>query len=108
MLQENPIPADEFCVSHNINITFLETLNDYGLISISKTQDTYYVDAGDLSSIEKMIRLHFELDINMEGIDAIIRLLQRMETLQEEMMQLKNRQHLFHIDAGSASTMDSN
>ena len=42
-----------------------------------------------------MLRLHRELDINIEGIDTIDHLLQRMDNLQKEVISLKNRIRLY-------------
>ncbi len=44
-----------------------------------------------LKDLEKFIRLHYELDINTEGIDAIAQLLNRVENMQDEITRLKNR-----------------
>jgi hypothetical protein len=44
-----------------------------------------------LGRLEKIVRLHFELDINLEGIETIAHLLERMEGMQEKIVQLTNR-----------------
>ncbi|HMQ44948.1 MAG TPA: chaperone modulator CbpM [Mariniflexile sp.] len=38
-----------------------------------------------------MTRLHFELDINLEGLDAIHHLLKQVETLQQDIVTLHNK-----------------
>jgi hypothetical protein len=38
-----------------------------------------------------MVRLHFDMDINIEGIETITHLLERIEQMQQEITQLKNR-----------------
>jgi hypothetical protein len=45
--------------------------------------------------IEKMIRMHHELDINIEGIDTIFNLLKKIETLQEELIITKNKLRVY-------------
>ena len=45
----------------------------------------------DLPLLEKMVRLHNELDINPEGIQAIYHLLGQVESLQQEVAALKRR-----------------
>ena len=37
------------------------------------------------------MRLHFDLDINLEGVDAIYNLLKQVESLKEEITALHNR-----------------
>jgi hypothetical protein len=44
-----------------------------------------------LGRLERIVRLHFELDINLEGIETITHLLERMEAMQENIARLKNR-----------------
>ena len=44
-----------------------------------------------LNEVEKMIRLHYELDINLEGIDAIYNLLNSRSSLQFEIRTLQNK-----------------
>jgi hypothetical protein len=48
-----------------------------------------------LHILEKIVRLYYDLDINIEGIDAVINLLQRMEDMQHEIVLLKNRLRLY-------------
>ena len=38
-----------------------------------------------------MVRLYYEMDINLEGIETITYLLSRMNQMQQDIMQLKNR-----------------
>jgi hypothetical protein len=45
----------------------------------------------ELDRLEKIIRLHFELDINLEGIETINHLLQRITNMQEQIVSLSNR-----------------
>jgi hypothetical protein len=47
-----------------------------------------------LNELEKIIRLYYELDINLEGIETVIHLLQRINDMQDEITLLKNRLRL--------------
>jgi hypothetical protein len=38
-----------------------------------------------------MVRLHYDLGINLEGIETIFHLLERIESLQHEMLNLKKK-----------------
>jgi hypothetical protein len=91
MKPANLIPANDFCRHHHIEVNFLQSLNEYGLITITSMEESLYLDADELCEIEKMMRLHYDLNINFEGIDAITQLLKRMENLQHEMLQLRAR-----------------
>ncbi len=42
-----------------------------------------------------MIRLHRDLDLNVPGIDAVLNLLKRIETMEDEMEQLRRRLRIY-------------
>ncbi len=89
------IAVNEFCTIHNIDIAFISTLHQHGLIEMATTRDTEFIDADQLKQIEKFINFHYELDINMEGIETISWLLNRMEAMQDEIRTLRNRLRLY-------------
>ena len=95
MQKENLIPANEFCLHHNIEISFISSLQDYGLIECIIIDDNPFIAASQLTELEKLLRFHYDLDINLEGIDVIIHLLNRLKSMQEEMAVLKNRLRLY-------------
>ncbi len=92
---ENLIPADEFCANHNIEISFIRTLQETGLIEITTIEETGYINASQLYELERIVRLHYELDINLEGIETINHLLQRINNMQDEITALRNRLRLY-------------
>ena len=98
MQTEQLITVDEFCVIHNIEISFIFSLQQSGLIEIKAVEETGYIDAGQLQQLEKIIRLYYDLDINLEGIETINHLLQRITSLQDEVIRLKNRLRLYEIN----------
>ena len=95
MQGENLIPANEFCLHHNIEVSFINSLREHGLVECTIIDDAPFVTATQLKELEKFIRLHYELDINLEGIDAIIHLLKKLESMQNEMTILKNKLRLY-------------
>jgi hypothetical protein len=50
-----------------------------------------YIALEQLGRAEKMVRMHDDLGINVEGLEAIEHLLRRMEQLREELTGLRNR-----------------
>ena len=89
---------DEFCASHNIEISFIASLKESGLISISTIKDADFIDADQLRQLEKFVRLYYELDINLEGIETINYLLQRIGSLQDEITSLKNKLRIYETE----------
>jgi len=95
MAQDEMIPAEEFCSHHNIEISFIRSLHEYGLFEITTVESSQFIPVERLTELEKMIRMHYELDINLEGIDVIRHLLKQMENMQQELDTMRNRLKLF-------------
>lgn len=89
------ISINEFCVNHHIEVSFVSSLQQTGLIEITTIEETEFIDADQLRQLERIICLHDELDINMEGIETITHLLQRMNAMQNEMIALRNRLRMY-------------
>lgn len=85
------ISITEFCKTHHIQYSFINSLNEYGLVEITVIEEDEFIDQEQLRSLEKMMRLHFDLEINLQGIDAINHLLGRVSQLQDEVRLLRNR-----------------
>ena len=95
MAGEKLIPADEFCSYHKIEISFVQTLREYGLIETTTIEETSFINEDQLEEIEKMVRLHYDLHINFEGLDAIRHLLDQLHVMQSEMTTLRNKLRLY-------------
>jgi hypothetical protein len=88
---ENLIALDEFCAKHEIEISFVDSLQQNGLIEITMIENAWFIDSNQLLQLEKFVRFYYELDINLEGIETISHLLERVNALQDELTMLKNR-----------------
>ncbi len=92
MEQDELIPIKDFCIYHNIEYSFIDSLENSGLISVTSVQQAAFMHADDMRKLEKFVRLHYDLDINLEGIEAINHLLEKIEEMQKEILKLKNTQ----------------
>jgi hypothetical protein len=97
MQTEKLTAVDIFCDSHNIEISFITSLQQTGLIEIITVKDNSYIDSTQLQQLEKIIHFYYELDINLEGIETITHLLHRVTSLQDEITLLRNRLRLYEI-----------
>lgn len=88
---KNLIPVQQFCETYEIEFSFINSLNEFGLIEITSIKKTQFIALEKVQEIEKMIRLHHELGINMEGIDVIYNLLKKVNNLTDEVNHLKNQ-----------------
>ena len=87
----NLIATTEICTYHDVEYTFINSLGEAGLVDLKVVKKSTYIPETELQKLEKMIRMHHELDINVAGIEAIIHLLDRVEQMQEELRVLRNR-----------------
>lgn len=95
MNSKNLIHIKQFCAYHEIEHTFITELNNYGLAEIIIQEEDQYLHIKQLPVIEKMIRLHYDLKINMEGIDAIAHLLNKIEGLQQDLKTTQNKLRVY-------------
>ena len=92
---ENLIAITTICTYHEVEYTFINSLSEAGLLHLEVVDQTSYIPESDLQKLEKMIRMHHELEINIAGIEAISHLLERVEQMQEEIRLLRNRSSAF-------------
>lgn len=92
------IPLDVFCTSHDIDVSFISSLHENGIIEIITIEETGYLNSGELQQLERYINFFYELNINLEGIDAIKHLLARINAMHDEITALRNRLRLYEDD----------
>tara|TARA_R110002049_G_scaffold14471_1_gene61087 strand:+ start:9532 stop:9819 length:288 start_codon:yes stop_codon:yes gene_type:complete len=94
-MEQEYILITDFCMSHNIETHFVLELYEFGLVDLVVKENVQYLPIRQLPKAEKIIRLYSDLDINLEGISVITRLLKQMENMQVEITQLKNKLDLY-------------
>jgi len=92
------IPIDDFCENHNIDVSFISSLEQTGLIEITTIEESGFIEADQLLQLEKYVRFYYEMDINLEGIETVSYLLQKIKTLQHELGTLSNRLRLYETE----------
>lgn len=91
MNTDNLIRIEYFCEQYNVEFSFIKQLKESGLINLVVVEESNYLSTEDLKGLEKLIRLHYELGINLEGIDVVSNLLNQLEDLQQELTAAKNK-----------------
>ena len=95
MSMENLIPIDQLCTHYHVEMSFFNGLKEFDLIEITTIKQTHYLHTDRINELEKIIRLHQELYINLEGIDTVLNLLDKIDVLQTELSVIKNRLGLY-------------
>jgi len=95
MSDEEVIPLDSFCSFYQVELSFIETLESHGLISISYQENQRFILRDDVVQLEKYSRMYYDLNINVAGIDALNHLLEKIKQLQQEAEILKARLRIY-------------
>jgi len=92
------IPLENICSHYQVEISFIHSLREYGLMEIHSVEGCDYMHPDHISAFEKMMRMHYDLEINFAGLDAISHLLHRMHALEQELNSLRNRLRIYEND----------
>jgi hypothetical protein len=91
MANENYILVRQYCERTHIPNTFIEALEEYGLIKCKQIETEVYILDEEIPEIERFDRLHHDLGINLEGIDALNHLLQKLHKMDSELRLMRKR-----------------
>lgn len=89
------IPIEQFCEIYEIEFSFINSLNDFGLIELTYIDKNEFIALEKIQVIEKIIRLHNDLGVNFEGIDIITNLMQKIDTLQKRLNTIENQLNIY-------------
>jgi len=88
------ITLKEYCIQYDIEPAFLIELEDSGIIYYQVAGEEKYIQEEQFEELERYIRFYYDLNINIEGIDAIRHLLQRVHDMEREIKSLRNQLRL--------------
>lgn len=91
MENDQLIAIEVFCAHYEVEYAFVKSLEEQDLIEMVTEGDSRFLQIPQLARIERIIRLHRDLDINVEGIGAVQGLLDRIDYLDREIALLRNR-----------------
>ena len=90
------ITITEYCFKYDIEPEFIVSLEDSGIISLITVESEKCIHIKQFGELDRYIHLHYDLQINIEGIDAIRHLLEKVDAMQQEIKELKSQLHLHH------------
>ncbi|MGF6848084.1 hypothetical protein QFZ51_003319 [Chitinophaga sp. W3I9] len=90
MKSSKKISVEQCCIYYEVETSFVQQLDEYGLIELIRSGKESYLAFEQLPRFEKFRRLHYELDINIAGLDAIHHLINRIEHLQQKIKNIEN------------------
>lgn len=95
MKLEDLIPTDDICVHYRVEKQFIRALHENGIIEIQTIHRRDYISLKQITEFERVRRLYYDMNINMEGIEVVQNLLQKINDLQREKQMLLNRLRLY-------------
>jgi hypothetical protein len=95
MQTEKFILINHYCKHTETSLDFIYSLQEYGFIEIKQIENNVYVEPNDLAEIERINRLQNELGINLEGVDALNHMMQKVIRLEDELRIIKERLKIY-------------
>ncbi|MEO8772032.1 MAG: chaperone modulator CbpM [Ferruginibacter sp.] len=89
----------EFCLHHNVSNDFINELHHNEIIELITVKRTRFIAEKNLHTLEKIVRLHNDLQVNIEGIETILHLLASLEKKETEIYTLRNQLEFYTISA---------
>jgi chaperone modulatory protein CbpM len=90
------IEVETFCKNNDIEISFVNSLEQNGLIEITKIDETKFFNFEQLMELDRYIRFYYELNVNLEGIDAIKHLFRRVNEMCDKISSFQNKRYLYY------------
>lgn len=91
MNTKNMILLKTVCSHYQVDLSFFTHLGEIGLIEIQIIEESPYIREDQINDIDRIMRIHQELDVNLEGIDVVFNLLQKIDHLEKDLITMKNR-----------------
>lgn len=98
MSQQELILIETLCTHYEIEVSFVDSLYSLGLIEIHTVEETRFIPEEKVADLEKMIRIHQDLEVNPEGIDVIFNLLRKVDELKNELAAAKNKLRRYELE----------
>ncbi|SEG25823.1 MerR HTH family regulatory protein [Halpernia humi] len=81
---QNKISREELVKNYNIEIHFLDSLEECGLIKTFEEERVKYISYEELPNLERFANWHYDLEVNLPGLEIINNLLNKIENLLQE------------------------
>ena len=95
MSKENLILVNKLCTHYEVEMVLFHHLQELGIIELKTIDDSHFIHEDKIGVVEKVIRIHRDLNVNLEGVDTVLNLLEKINALQTELNTVKNRLRLY-------------
>ena len=95
MESQELIIIDVFCKECQIEVELIDELEDFGLIEIIQKNGVRHLHIEHLPQVQKIIAFHTELNINKEGIEIVLYLLERLKQQNQALKLLQDKLKIY-------------
>ncbi|PPL03658.1 chaperone modulator CbpM [Parapedobacter indicus] len=89
-MKKDVITVKEYCHIHQIEVTFIDYLEESGLVQLTSVNRQRCIPHDALGAVERLVNWHMELEVNPQGLEVANTLYQRVLELQEEIVRLRS------------------
>ncbi|MEC5158318.1 chaperone modulator CbpM [Chryseobacterium sp. MP_3.2] len=90
----NRISREKLVEIYGIEINFFNALQDSGLVKTESENQITYLLFEELPAFEKFTNWHYDLEVNLAGLEVLNHLLQKIDDLQAENRRLNRTVNL--------------
>ena len=94
-MQTDLIIIKEYCRQSHVDPSFIISLEEDGLIDIQVVDGERYLPVEQLGDLERFVRWHEDLSVNIEGIGVIHELMGRIHDMQRELDRMRRELRLY-------------
>lgn len=94
-MESKLITVTEYCKYSQIEAEFIDLLKGEDLIEIQIVSGEESIPVEQMPLLEQYARWYYEMEINLEGIDVIRHMLERVKKLQSEIDELETKLRLY-------------
>ena len=87
--------VSRLCTHYSIDHSFFYSLKDNGLVEVITIGSDDYLHQDHIALLEKIVRINQDLHVDADAMDIIVSLLQRIESLQQELGTVRNHLLLY-------------
>lgn len=89
------IPVSTLCARYELEVAFFNELGEAGLLHVETISCEPYIHQDSLRDLEKIIRIHRDLELEPGSIAVVFHLLEKIDELNAELEAVKSRLRLY-------------
>lgn len=78
---EEKISTIDLVKHYKIEIQFIDSLEEFGLLKTFEEEKVKYINYEDLPSLERFANWYYDLEVNLPGLEIIDNLLNKIDNL---------------------------